>query len=550
MRDGALQVISPRIGDERDRRPRYNPALEQVFLGALMLDNKTIAETPYLKPEHFGLGVHQRIFAVMADYIERGRPANPITLQTEFAGDEALRDLLGGPSFYLTSLAKSAPTTLNQAGYAKQIVDLFRARQLLALAEDITDRVDSSDPIERQVIDGIEALRKVEANGVEELEIYDAGDDDITPIPPRGWLLGSAFCRRFLSSLIADGGVGKTALRYLQYLAVVTGRNLTGEHVHHRGRVLIVCLEDDISEVKRRIRAARLHHDIPASEVKGRLFYWTPRGLKLMQSDARGVCVTGELESSLRTTIRDRRIDLVGLDPFIKTHDVPENDNGLIDKVCALLAQIGEDYDCAVDYVQHSHKGAAEPGNADNGRGASSGKDAGRIVNTLMKMSAKEAKAFNLTRKEQVSLIRLDSGKFNLGPRAEDATWFRIVGVAIGNGTELYPHGDNVQTVERWTPPDVWEQIDAAVANQILDRIDEGPGGGRRYSPAVQAQERAAWPVVQEFCPGLTEEQAKGVIATWIENDVLKAEKYEDPKERKKRQGLVIGVRPGNGWDA
>ena len=39
---------------------------------------------------------------------------------------------------------------------------------------------------------------------------WDAGDDDTIP-PPRGWLLGTSFCRGFASSLLGDGGVGKTA---------------------------------------------------------------------------------------------------------------------------------------------------------------------------------------------------------------------------------------------------------------------------------------------------------------------------------------------------
>jgi hypothetical protein len=38
----------------------------------------------------------------------------------------------------------------------------------------------------------------------------DAGDDP-GPIPPRGWLLANQFCRRFLSSIVAAGGTGKTA---------------------------------------------------------------------------------------------------------------------------------------------------------------------------------------------------------------------------------------------------------------------------------------------------------------------------------------------------
>jgi AAA domain len=41
---------------------------------------------------------------------------------------------------------------------------------------------------------------------------WDAGDDTEAP-PPRAWLLGNIFCRMFLSSLLGDGGVGKTAAR-------------------------------------------------------------------------------------------------------------------------------------------------------------------------------------------------------------------------------------------------------------------------------------------------------------------------------------------------
>jgi hypothetical protein len=53
-----------------------------------------------------------------------------------------------------------------------------------------------------------------------ELEEWDAGDDAAAP-PPRGWLLGHVFCRTFISSLIAEGGSGKTTLRYAQYLSLV-----------------------------------------------------------------------------------------------------------------------------------------------------------------------------------------------------------------------------------------------------------------------------------------------------------------------------------------
>ncbi len=111
--------------------------------------------------------------------------------------------------------------------------------------------------------------------GTTELGEWDAGDDD-APIPPRGWLLGTVFCRRFVSSLLAVGGAGKTALRTAQALALATGQPITGEHVFQRCRVLIVSLEDDMDELRRRVRAARLHHGISQDDVRGWLFLATP----------------------------------------------------------------------------------------------------------------------------------------------------------------------------------------------------------------------------------------------------------------------------------
>jgi hypothetical protein len=114
------------------------------------------------------------------------------------------------------------------------------------------------------------------------LNEIDAGDDP-GPLPPRGWLLANQFCRKFLSSLVATGGTGKTALRMLQYLALATGRPLTGEHVFRRCRVLLLSFEDDKDELNRRLAAALIHHKIDRAELKGRFFIAAPKGIKLAE---------------------------------------------------------------------------------------------------------------------------------------------------------------------------------------------------------------------------------------------------------------------------
>jgi hypothetical protein len=99
-----------------------------------------------------------------------------------------------------------------------------------------------------------------------ELEILDAGEDDDI-LPPRGKLLGNVFCREFMSSLLADGGTGKTAVRVAQLMSLAINRELTGERVYVRGRVLLVSLEDSLTELRRRIKACRLYHGVDKREL-------------------------------------------------------------------------------------------------------------------------------------------------------------------------------------------------------------------------------------------------------------------------------------------
>jgi RecA-family ATPase len=264
-----------------------------------------------------------------------------------------------------------------------------------------------------------------------ELDVRDAGDDTEPP-PPRRWLLGNQFCRRFLSGLVAPGSTGKTALRMLQCLSLAIGRALTGQHVFKRCRVLMVSLEDDSEEMRRRILAARLHYGIKAADVKGWLFYATPKGIKLAEIKDRSR-QAGLLEKQLRAWIEKRRPDLLMLDPFVKLHALEENDNSAMDFVCDLLVTLAIEYDIAVDAPHHTKKGQLAPGDPDAGRGGSAARDAGRLVYTLTTMGEDEAKQFGINPEDRAAYIRLDKAKVNLAPPARVAVGiFVIAGVDLG----------------------------------------------------------------------------------------------------------------------
>src|SRR5262249_35743006 len=127
------------------------------------------------------------------------------------------------------------------------------------------------------------------------------------------------------------------------------------------------------------------------------------------------------------------------------------------------------------------------------------------------------------------------------------AKWFKLVGVRLGNGTKLYPNGDEIQTVEPWDPPETWADLDTALLNQILTAIDDGMPDGERFTDAPNAKGRAAWRVVAKHAPHKTEAQAREVIKTWVKNGLLVPTDYDSPQARKTVQGFRVDAskRPG-----
>lgn len=379
------------------------------------------------------------------------------------------------------------------------------------------------------------------APAVGQLGEWDASEDVAAP-PPRGWLLGVTFCRTFLSSIIGAGGSGKTALRYAQALSLATGRELTGEHIFQRCRVLIVSLEDDAKELRRRIRAACLHYGITPSELKGWLFLAAPgaKAGKLMEMDNRGRAKPGNLRVNLEAAIVARKIDLVMLDPFVKSHSVEENLNSAIDDVAQILTDLATKHNIAVDAPHHVRKGQMAPGDADAGRGASSLIAAARLVYTCLPMSEDEAETLGVSQEDRRQHIRVDSGKVNIARASRSAKWFRLVNVPLDNATELYPAGDQVQTVEPWEPPKTWADVSDDDLDRALEKIDAGLTDGNLYSDSNSATTRAAWKVVQNVAPQKTETQCREIIRTWVKNGVLVKTAYTNAKARREQTGLKL----------
>ena len=69
-------------------------------------------------------------------------------------------------------------------------------------------------------------------------------------------------------------------------------------------------------------------------------------------------------------TIHAKQIDVVMIDPFISSHQVPENDNNAIDAVAKTWTMIADITNTAIDLAHHTRK-------TGGGRGHSRGRSRG-----------------------------------------------------------------------------------------------------------------------------------------------------------------------------
>ena len=119
-------------------QPLAGPAnfeAEQCVLGACLMSREAISTVgAFLEPRHFSEEIHARVFEVMLDRLKQGTPATLVSL------GPFLRDieLPGGGTMaaYLANLAVGAPGVAIAPEYARQVVDLWRRREIIRVASD------------------------------------------------------------------------------------------------------------------------------------------------------------------------------------------------------------------------------------------------------------------------------------------------------------------------------------------------------------------------------------------------------------------------------
>jgi len=267
--------------------------------------------------------------------------------------------------------------------------------------------------------------------------------DSIDPLTvvKRDWIMRNRYIGGFISVIISPGGVGKSILTMLDAVAVATGEELTGFPVASQGAVWIYNTEDPIDELKRRIIALSMHYEIPLNNMaKVHITSGRDNPFILVKGSRDGLLVNQKAIDTTINYIRNHRIRLIIADPFVRTHEVSENDNMAIDKVVWAFQQIAERANCAVGLVHHSRKvgpradTTSSDADMDIARGASALVYAARVAHIISTMTEEEAESFGVAEARRRWYIRLDNAKANLQPPAIRADWFQKVNVELANG--------------------------------------------------------------------------------------------------------------------
>lgn len=258
------------------RQLPHNNEAEQAILGALLIYPKVVS-TVYdrdLQGGDFYLEAHKRIFTVMQDLIDEGKPVDPTSMISKLQDKEEL-SLVGGADYILV-LSDSAVTSANVGYYIEIVKNKADARRLIETAEKIAaEGFDTSneldvllDEAERQIlhvtrnrrVNDFKNSTMVVENVMSELSELQKSKDGITGVKTgyrRLDQITNGFQRGDLIILAARPSVGKTAFALNVGLRTSKSNTTTSN-----GAVAIFSLEMPAEQLMKRMLSAQ-------SEVEG-----------------------------------------------------------------------------------------------------------------------------------------------------------------------------------------------------------------------------------------------------------------------------------------
>lgn len=381
-------------------------------------------------------------------------------------------------------------------------------------------------------------------------------------VPPREWLFGRHLIRAYISGTVSPGGVGKSSLEIVEAIAMATGRNLTGTQPHGKYRVWYINLEDPLDEIQRRVVATLKFYGLTQEDLGGRLFINSGRDTEIVVATQgkNGVTLAEPVINGLTEAILGANIDVVIIDPFVSCHAVNENDNGAINAVATVWANLADYTGTAIELVHHARKTGGNEVTMEDARGAVAllaKVRAGRVLNQMTKEEAERAGV-----ETRGVYFRVDRGKGNLSPPSTDAsTWYHLASVDLENGRAVKVRGvetgirldsDSVGVVTPWEWPDAFAGIGVKELRAAQSEVSGCIAAGARFRLNVQAKHWIGKPIARALRLNLENKQERSrvvrMLKAWLENGMFETFDDKDDAGRTK-QFVRVGKPATDGAD-
>ena len=126
------------INLEKGKIPPQATDLEEVVLGAMMIDKKGVDEViDILSPDAFYKDAHKHIFEAIFKLFENSEPIDLLTVSSQLKKDQKLE--AAGGDFYLISLTQRVSSSAHIEFHARIILQKFIQRSLIKISNEIIE---------------------------------------------------------------------------------------------------------------------------------------------------------------------------------------------------------------------------------------------------------------------------------------------------------------------------------------------------------------------------------------------------------------------------
>ena len=110
---------------------------EQSILGGLLNNNENLEKIiDFLKPEHFFVPIHRKVYELVIKFNEKGSVANPITLKNHLNNSTFIADTEMSGFEYLVKITAAAQVLYDIENLGRHVYELAIRRKIIAIAEE------------------------------------------------------------------------------------------------------------------------------------------------------------------------------------------------------------------------------------------------------------------------------------------------------------------------------------------------------------------------------------------------------------------------------